>query len=227
MNDFQLSGIGMTSQRTRQRLIDRLTQAGIQDPRVLQVMGATPRHIFVDEALAHRAYEDTALPIGFRQTLSQPYTVARMTELLLSQGPRNNVLEIGTGSGYQTAVLSPLVGQVYSVERISGLYEKARDRLLRTLRFRNVHLKYADGSYGWPDKGPFDGILAAAAHTFIPEALADQLADGGILVMPLQGSDGKQRLILAQKHGQEMEVQDIESAHFVPFRSGVESDLSA
>jgi protein-L-isoaspartate(D-aspartate) O-methyltransferase len=212
----------MTSQRTRQRLIDRLKKQGITNPRVLSIMGATPRHIFVDEALAHRAYEDTALPIGFRQTLSQPYTVARMTELLLSEGPRKKVLEIGSGSGYQTAVLGPLVDQLYSVERIAGLYEKARDRI-KMLGMRNVQLKVADGAYGWPDKGPFDGILAAAAHTYMPDPLINQLAEGGILVMPLHNESGEQRLVVARKQGGELIVEDVESANFVPFKSGVES----
>ena len=223
VNDHQLTGIGMTSQRTRQRLLDRLKQQGIHNPRVLAAMGSTPRHIFVDEALAHRAYEDTALPIGFRQTLSQPYTVARMTELLLADGPRKRVLEIGTGSGYQTAVLAPLVGEVYSVERIGGLYEKARDRLLKVLGYNNVQLRLADGALGWPEKGPFDGILAAAAHTYLPDPLVEQLTDGGILVMPLHNAQGEQRLVVVRKQGGEVSVADIEAANFVPFKSGVES----
>ncbi|MEQ8803079.1 MAG: protein-L-isoaspartate(D-aspartate) O-methyltransferase, partial [Haliea sp.] len=167
MNSVDLNGIGMTSQRTRERLVQRLVEQGIGSQRVLDVMRTTPRHLFLDEAMAHRAYEDTSLPIGFQQTLSQPYIVARMTELLLEQGPRSRVLEVGTGSGYQTAVLAQLVEQVWSVERIKPLLDKARQRL-RQLKLRNVTLRHADGSMGWEDAGPFDGILSTAAPERIP-----------------------------------------------------------
>ena len=176
MNEHLLSGIGMTSQRTRNRLVQRLRQSGIEDEQVLMVMANTPRHVFVDEALAHRAYEDTALPIGHGQTISQPYTVARMTEVLMQAGPRSKVLEIGTGSGYQTAVLSPLVDKVYSVERIAPLQKRAQQRL-RQLQLRNISLKLSDGSWGWPEAGPFDGILAARrtrSHTASPARSASR-----------------------------------------------------
>ena len=175
VNRVDVDGIGMTSRRTRERLIQRLVDQGITDMRVLDVIRSTPRHLFLDEAMAHRAYEDVALPIGFQQTLSQPYIVARMTELLLEGGPRRRVLEIGTGSGYQTAILAPLVEELYSVERIKPLQQKARQRM-RQLKLRNVHMNHADGGMGWPERGPFDGILAAAAPEQIPEELLQQLA---------------------------------------------------
>src|SRR5690554_5372663 len=173
----------MTSRRTRMRLVQRLKESGISSDRVLEIMGQVPRHIFLDEALSHRAYEDTALPIGYGQTLSQPYIVARMTELLLRHEPAR-VLELGTGSGYQTAVLSQLFDQIYSVERIKPLQDRARDRL-RQLNIRNVMLKHADGGMGWPDRGPFDGIIVTAAPVEIPPELLDQLADGGVLIAPV------------------------------------------
>ena len=191
MNESRLSGIGMTSQRTRERLIGRLQDQGIRDLQVLDAIRNTPRHLFVDEALAHRAYEDTALPIGHSQTISQPYIVAHMTELLLEGGPLNRVLEIGTGSGYQTAILSSFAQEVYSLERIKALQEKARDRL-RQLKIRNVLFRYGDGSVGWQDKAPFDGILAAAAPADIPNQLLDQLAVGGRLLIPV--GEGNQKL---------------------------------
>ena len=178
MNATDLRGIGMTSQRTRERLVQRLREQGIESPAVLDVMRSTPRHMFVDEALAQRAYEDSSLPIGYSQTLSQPWIVARMTELLLAAGPVQRVLEIGTGSGYQTAVLAQLVGQVYSLERIKPLQEKARQRL-RTLRLKNVQLRHADGGVGWESEAPFDGIIATAAPETIPPGLLAQLATGG------------------------------------------------
>ena len=162
MNSIELGGIGMTSQRTRERLIQRLKEQGVSNQRVLDVMRVTPRHLFLDEALSHRAYEDTALPIGYGQTLSQPYIVALMTELLLSLGPRRKVLEIGTGSGYQTAILAQLVDQVYGVERIKPLIDKARARL-RLLGLRNLRLAHSDGGFGWSENAPYDGILSAAA----------------------------------------------------------------
>jgi len=153
VNRVDVNGIGMTSQRTRERLIQRLVEQGISNASVLEVVRDTPRHLFLDEAMAHRAYEDVALPIGFQQTLSQPYTVARMTELLLASGPRHRVLEIGTGSGYQTAILARLVDEVYSVERIRPLQQKARQRL-RRLKLRNVHMNHADGGMGWAPPPP-------------------------------------------------------------------------
>ena len=162
MNELHLNGIGMTSQRTRDRLIGRLQDQGIRNFEVLDAIRSVPRHLFIDEALAHRAYEDTALPIGHSQTISQPYIVARMTELLIEGGRLNNVLEIGTGSGYQTAILSRFATQVCSLERIKALQEKARPRL-KALKITNVLLRYSDGSIGLKEKAPFDGILAAAA----------------------------------------------------------------
>ncbi|GGY58769.1 protein-L-isoaspartate O-methyltransferase [Bacterioplanes sanyensis] len=218
MNEHLLSGIGMTSQRTRNRLVQRLRQSGIEDEQVLMVMANTPRHVFVDEALAHRAYEDTALPIGHGQTISQPYTVARMTEVLMQGGPLRKVLEIGTGSGYQTAVLSPLVDKVYSVERIAPLQKRAQQRL-RQLQLRNISLKLSDGSWGWPEAGPFDGILAAAAPEVIPQALLDQLADGGRMVIPVGGE--QQTLMLITRDGDNIERQALESVNFVPFLPGL------
>jgi protein-L-isoaspartate(D-aspartate) O-methyltransferase len=219
VNEQQLTGIGMTSQRTRNRLVQRLREAGIKNDEVLEVIAQTPRHLFVDEALAHRAYEDTALPIGNGQTISQPYTVARMTEILLAAGPLNRVLEIGTGSGYQTAILSPLVGKLFSVERIEPLHEKARLRLQK-LNYRNVHLKLSDGTWGWPEHGLYDGILAAAAPEDVPDSLLQQLADGGRLIMPV--GTHEQKLVLITRHGEHFSRKTLESVRFVPFLPGVQ-----
>ncbi len=218
MNNTQLAGIGMTSQRTRERLIRRLQEQGIDDPAVVDVMRNTPRHIFVDEALAHRAYEDVALPIGYSQTISQPYIVALMTQLLLEDGPKEKVLEIGTGSGYQTAVLAQLVGSVFSVERIKILQEKARERI-RLLKLRNVSFRYSDGGLGWPEKAPFDGILSAASPAQIPQELLDQLAIGGTLVTPV-GED-RQELVVVKRTEDGFERQKVIDVRFVPLRSGV------
>ena len=219
MSKLNLAGIGMTSQRTRDRLVRRLREQGVTNTQVLDVMRTTPRHIFLDEALAHRAYEDDALPIGFQQTLSQPYTVARMTELLLANGPLTRVLEVGTGSGFQTTVLAQLVERVYSVERIRPLQEKARERL-RLLGAHNVHLKHADGGFGWPDKGPFDGIISTAAPEQVPDELIDQLAVGGRLVIPV-GDNQLQQLMLVEKTENEVITTIVEPAFFVPLKSGV------
>lgn len=216
----KLTGIGMTSQRTRDRMMQRLREQGIRDLGVLDLMRSTPRHIFLDEALAQRAYEDSALPIGYQQTLSQPYIVARMTELLFQNGPRARILEIGTGSGYQTAILASMPGveRVFSVERIQPLQEKARQRL-RLLKIYNVNLRLADGSFGWPDQGPFDGILSAAAPQEIPQELIAQLADGGRLVIPV-GDEHEQRLTVLDRQGEEIKITDIEPVRFVPLLSG-------
>ncbi len=219
MTTLNLAGIGMTSQRTRDRLIQRLCDQGISNFEVLDVMRSTPRHIFLDEALAHRAYEDAALPIGFQQTLSQPYTVARMTELLLAAGPLTRVLEVGTGSGFQTTVLAQLVERVYSVERIKPLQDKARERL-RMLGVRNVHLKHADGGFGWPEKGPFDGIISTAAPEQVPAELVEQLVVGGRLVIPV-GDNQSQHLTLVVKTEEGISTTVVEPAFFVPLRSGV------
>lgn len=217
VNSVDLNGIGMTSRRTRERLVQRLLDQGISDPKVLDVMSTTPRHLFLDEAMAHRAYEDVALPIGFQQTLSQPYIVARMTELLLADGPRKRVLEIGTGSGYQTAVLAQLVEEVYSVERIKPLQQKARQRM-RKLKLRNVQMQHADGGMGWEERGPYDGILAAAAPERIPEDLLQQLAPGGRLVIPVGGNRQHLQLVCRTHEGFETEI--VEEVRFVPLRSG-------
>ena len=219
MSKLNLSGSGMTSQRTRDRLVQRLVERGINSKEVLDVMRTTPRHIFLDEALAHRAYEDSSQPIGFQQTLSQPYTVARMTELLLAAGPLKRVLEIGTGSGFQTTVLAQLVEQVYSVERIKPLQEKARQRL-KLLGARNVHLKHADGGFGWPQKGPFNGIITTAAPEQVPEALIEQLAEGGRLVLPV-GDSCSQDLWLVEKTETGVKKTCVEPAFFVPLKSGL------
>ena len=217
MNSADLSGIGMTSQRTRERLVQRLVEQGISDWAVLDVMRSTPRHLFLDEAMAHRAYEDTALPIGFNQTLSQPYTVARMTELLLAGGPRHRVLEIGSGSGYQTAVLAQLVDEVFAVERIKPLLDKSRQRL-RRLKLRNVQLRHGDGAFGWDGPGEFDGILSAAAPERIPDELLQQLATGGRLVLPVGGEVQHLQVVTRTDEGFVTDI--VEQANFVPLRPG-------
>ena len=216
-------GIGMTSKRTRERLVSRLREKGIHNEKVLNVMGNTPRHIFVDEALATRAYEDTALPIGFGQTISQPYIVARMTEALFANvaetGPLKKVLEIGTGSGYQTAILAQMAEQVYSVERIKDLQFKARARL-RDLRLNNVRYKHDDGTWGWPEQGLFDGIIVTAAPVEIPEQLLRQLAIGGRMLIP-SGDDGKQLLRLITRNEEEYVEELLDGVAFVPLLDGV------
>ncbi|RLQ22773.1 protein-L-isoaspartate(D-aspartate) O-methyltransferase [Seongchinamella sediminis] len=217
MSRVDLNGIGMTSQRTRERLIQRLVDQGISNQAVLDVIRITPRHLFLDEAMAHRAYEDVALPIGFQQTLSQPYIVARMTELLLQGGTPGRVLEIGTGSGYQTAILAQLVDEVYSVERIKPLQQKARQRM-RQLKLRNVHMNHADGGMGWVERGPFDGILAAAAPERIPQGLLEQLAPGGRLVIPVGGDT--QYLHVVDRTHEGFETTVVEAVNFVPLRPG-------
>ena len=217
--DIQLSGIGMTSARTRDRLVQRLRDAGIQDERILDTIRNTPRHLFIEEALAHQAYDDTALPIGHGQTISQPWVVARMTELLMAGDRRRKILEIGTGCGYQTAVLAPYCDELYSVERIRPLQDQARKRLLR-LGLAKVQLKHADGGFGWRSEAPFDGILAACARADIPRELLDQLADGGRLVMPV-GDDRKQILTVVDRDGDEFHRQSLDAVRFVPFQRGV------
>jgi len=222
VTQLHFDGIGMTSRRTRDRLIQRLEERGIRNKRVLDTLANTPRHWFLDEALAHRAYEDTALPIGHGQTLSQPYIVAKMTELLLANMStgETNVLEVGTGSGYQTAILAQLVDKVYSVERIKPLQDKAQQRL-RKLGAANVQLKHADGGFGWQEKGPFNGILSTAAPSQVPQDLLAQLAPGGVLVIPV--GDQKQDLLLVKHHQESGKFvrQVIEQVLFVPLLSGV------
>jgi len=213
-------GIGMTSQRTRERLIQRLKDEGIKDRRVLNVMRDLPRHIFVDEALASRAYEDTALPIGHGQTISQPYVVARMTEALMERGRPENVLEVGTGSGYQTAVLSRLVRRVYSVERIEALHDQARKRL-RELQIRNVRLRHSDGGMGLPEYAPFDAILVTAAPEGIPRALVTQLKIGGIMVLPI-GTREEQALVRVTRTEEGYDTEFLEPVIFVPLLGGTQ-----
>ena len=214
-----LQGIGMTSSRTRERMINRLMEQGIRSNKILDVIRNTPRHIFMDEALASRAYEDTALPIGYNQTISQPYIVAKMTELLLaSSGRLANVLEIGTGCGYQTAILAQLVDHVYSVERIAPLQKKAKDRLW-SLKLKNVSYLHSDGGWGWPDHAPYDGVLVVAAPPEIPEMLLQQMAIGGVMVIPI-GKDSSQRLQRVTRTENGYEVEKLEPVVFVPFLSG-------
>lgn len=213
------SGIGMTSQRTRMRMVERLRGQGIRDELILAAMGEVPRHIFVDEALASRAYEDMSLPLGFGQTISSPYTVARMLELLRSGGTLDKVLEIGTGCGYQAAVLSRLAREVYSIERLAPLLTKAR-RHLRDARAHNVRVRNADGNLGMPEQAPFDGIVVAAAATHVPQALRDQLAVGGKLIIPLT-HHGKQSLHVIEKTAQGYVDRKVEDAKFVPLLPGL------
>ncbi|MGZ8094643.1 MAG: protein-L-isoaspartate(D-aspartate) O-methyltransferase [Methylosarcina sp.] len=215
-----LQGIGMTSRRTRERMVNRLGQQGITNNKILDVMRTTPRHIFVDEALSSRAYEDTALPIGFNQTISQPYIVAKMTELLLEFGRLTKVLEIGTGCGYQTAILAQLVGHVYSVERILPLQKKAKNHLW-DLKLKNISYLHSDGGWGWPDFAPYDGILVAAAPSEIPEMLLDQMAVGGVMVIPI-GKGGRQELQRVVRKDNGFEIEELEPVSFVPFLSGRE-----
>jgi protein-L-isoaspartate(D-aspartate) O-methyltransferase len=212
-------GIGMTSQRTRERLIQRLVEAGISHSGVLEAMRSLPRHLFVDEALASRAYEDSSLPIGHGQTISQPYTVARMTQALLEGGSPDTVLEIGTGSGFQTAVLAALVRRVYSVERLASLHQAAEQRL-RHLDLRNVRLRHGDGGQGWPEYAPFDGILVTAAPEGIPRALIGQLALGGCMVLPI-GRHSQQVLVRVIKTQAGYEHEMLEPALFVPLLGGL------
>lgn len=215
----RLRGIGMTSQRTRDRMAERLSQQGIKSHEVLEVMAREPRHLFLDEALAHRAYEDTALPIGHGQTLSQPFIVARMTELVLQLKPER-VLEIGTGSGYQTLILARLVRELWSVERINALHLRAAQRL-RLLNVHNVHLKLADGTLGWPDAAPFDVILLTACAEALDPSLLAQLADGGVLVAPLKQPSGEQWLVRVQRNADQFDTQRLEAVRFVPLLEGV------
>lgn len=215
-----LQGIGMTSRRTRERMVNRLIEQGIRNRKVLDVMRDMPRHIFVDEALASRAYEDNPLPIGHNQTISQPYIVARMTELLLKAGNLSKVLEIGTGCGYQTAILAQFAGHVYSVERILPLQRKAKEHLWE-LKIKNVSFMHNDGGWGWPEYAPFDGILVSAAPPEIPEHLLEQMAVGGRMVIPI-GKPGGQELQRVTRTNNGYEIEEFEAVSFVPFLSGRE-----
>ena len=221
MSSYDLSGIGMTSQRTRDRLVKRLADNGIAHDGVLTAVASVPRHIFIDEALAHRAYEDTALPIGHGQTISQPFIVALMTQSLLNR-PRPRVLEVGTGSGYQTAVLAglaPLIQKIYTIERIDPLIERAQERL-RAMKCRNVRFKHGDGYQGWLAECPFDGILVTAAPRSVPEALLDQLVVGGRMIVPV-GDEGVQELKVYDRTADGFEVETVEYVRFVPLLKGI------
>jgi protein-L-isoaspartate(D-aspartate) O-methyltransferase len=209
----------MTSQRARDRLVATLRAEGITDPRVLDVIRTTPRHLFIDEALASRAYENTALPIGLGQTISQPWVVARMTELLIEGSVPDRVLEVGTGSGYQAAVLAQLVGTVYTVERIEELLRKTR-RLFRTMKIGNIRTRHDDGNIGWPAESPFDAIVLTAAGESVPRALCEQLVDGGVLIAPL-GPAGSQRLTRFRREGDEWVREEFEAVSFVPLLGGI------
>lgn len=212
-------GIGMTSQGTRDRLVQRLRDHGIRDERVLRAIATTPRHEFVDEALSSRAYEDTALPIGLGQTISQPWVVARMTEALLEAGQPEKVLEVGTGSGYQAAILAQLVPQVFTVERIEELLKQARRRFHK-LGLKNIYTRHADGHLGWPSQAPFDGIIVTAAAGHLPAELLDQLRVGGTLVAPVERR-GMQRLLAIRRSAEGFEESDLGGVIFVPLLSGL------
>ena len=214
------AGIGMTSPRTRGRMVERLREKGIRDERVLEAMAAVPRHVFVEEALASRAYEDTALPIGFGQTISQPHVVARMIELLLEGKTPGKVLEVGTGCGYQAAVLAGIFTEVYSIERIKGLLERARANLL-SLRLRNLRLVHGDGYAGLEKAAPFASIIVAAAARETPQALLQQLAPGGRMILPLHaGNGGAQRLVLFEQRGRVTVQTELDPVRFVPMKTG-------
>ncbi len=215
-----LSGIGMTSQRTRARMVQRLREQGVQDERVLNAMGQVPRHIFVEPALAQRAYEDTALPLGFAQTISQPFVVARMIELLIKDRVLGKTLEVGAGCGYQAAVLATLTREVYTVERIAPLLERARQNL-KQLKLFHVRCKHADGNLGLPEAAPFDTIILAAAAAQVPKGLLDQLAPGGRMILPLGGQHQVLLLVERQPDGAVVETK-FDAVRFVPLLPGTE-----
>jgi len=215
---MQHRGIGMTSQRTRERLVRRLEEQGIKNPTVLDLIRQIPRHLFVDEALASRVYEDTALPIGYGQTISQPYIVARMTEALVESGPLNKVLEVGTGSGYQAVVMSHFAETVYTVERIEPLLNQARRRFME-LRITSIRSHHSDGNWGWPEHEPYDAIIVTAAPVEIPRSLLQQLHIGGRLIMPV-GQSGKQDLVLVTRSENGFEKQVLNKVSFVPMLGG-------
>lgn len=216
---LDIQGIGMTSQRTRVRLITQLRDMGIMSETLLSVIMNTPRHVFVDEALASRAYENTALPIGYNQTISQPYIVARMVEALCATDDLKNVMEVGTGCGYQTAVLAQLSKKVYSVERISALAKNATQKL-RMLKYNNIHIRCADGTFGWLDHAPFDGIIVSAAPIDVPKNLLEQLALNGRLVIPT-GVEKKQKLSVFTRMKDGFKEEQLDMVSFVPMLTGV------
>ena len=222
LSDPRVQGIGMTSQRTRDRLIERLRAKGIQNERVLDAMRTMPRHLFVDEAMSSRAYEDSSLPIGHGQTISQPFIVARMTEVLLSRGVPEVVLEVGTGSGYQAAILSQLVPKVYSVERIVALQAQARERF-HMLGINNISLKHSDGSWGWPQFGPYKAIIVTAAPEEVPQGLLEQLDIGGMMVIPVGSQQGVQKLLLITREENQFVEEELDAVKFVPMLNGAVS----
>lgn len=219
LSELSLRGSGLTSPRSRERLIERLQSMGIRHKRVLEAIRQVPRHVFVDEAFAGRAYEDTALPIGLGQTISQPYMVARMSEAILLNGTPQRVLEIGTGSGYQTAVLAHLCGRVYSVERIGSLLEQARERFKR-LDVHNIALRHADGTQGWSAHAPYDAIVVTAAPEEIPPRLLEQLAEGGRMVIPVGAQGSVQHLLMVRREHGVLTEQILEDVAFVPLIRG-------
>ena len=218
---LDIKGIGMTSQRTRDRLAKTLVEMGIKSEAVLDVIRKTPRHFFIDEALASRAYENTALPIGFNQTISQPYIVAKMTEILIKDKELNNVLEIGTGCGYQTVVIAQFAQYVYTVERVDGLLMRARERF-QELNYTNIRSKQSDGNVGWSAHGPYDGIIVAAAPIGVPKALIEQLALNGRLVIPI-GESGEQKLLLITRTQDGYNEEFFDSVSFVPMLAGIDT----
>ena len=222
LSDPRVQGIGMTSQRTRDRLIERLRTKGIQNENVLDAMRIMPRHLFVDEAMSSRAYEDSSLPIGHGQTISQPFIVARMTEVLLSRGTPDAVLEVGTGSGYQAAILSQLVPKVYSVERIVALQTQARERY-HMLGINNIALKHSDGSWGWPQFGPYKAIIVTAAPEEVPPGLLEQLDIDGIMVIPVGSQQGVQKLLLITREANQYVEEELDAVKFVPMLNGAVS----
>ncbi len=220
INRLDIQGVGMTSQRTRDRLIDRLQEKGINNPDVLRVMRLVPRHLFVDEAMASRSYEDASFPIGHGQTISQPYIVARMTELIMQSESLDNVLEVGTGSGYQAAVLGGLVKNLHTVEVVTELHRNARD-LLYKLGYRNIRTHLGDGSWGWKEAAPYDAIMVTAAPDEIPSALIQQLKIGGRMIIPVGAQNSEQKLQVVTRNTEaNYSVENYESVLFVPLVSG-------
>ena len=215
----KIQGIGMTSQRSRNRLVSKLREMGIKNEKVLDIVAETPRHIFIEEALASKAYENSALPIGYGQTISQPFIVALMTQVLIESGQMRKVLEIGFGSGYQTAILSRVSEQVFGVERLSSLVERAREKIWE-LKISNIHLRHGDGMMGWERHSPYDAILVAAAPRFVPKELLNQLSEGGRLIIPI-GIDENQKLMLYSKTDDEIVEKEIQAVKFVPLLPGI------